>query len=40
MSLNRRVEPQLPFERAEGGYVCDADGNRLLDEQAEVSLTF
>jgi glutamate-1-semialdehyde 2,1-aminomutase len=31
MSLPRRVEPELAFERAEGAYMWDADGNRYLD---------
>jgi glutamate-1-semialdehyde 2,1-aminomutase len=31
LSLPRRVEPELAFERAEGAYLWDADGNRYLD---------
>ena len=31
MSLPRRVTPELAFERAEGAYMWDADGNRYLD---------
>ncbi|MBS1852847.1 MAG: aspartate aminotransferase family protein [Acidobacteria bacterium] len=31
MSLPRRVEPELAFEKAEGAYMWDADGNRYLD---------
>lgn len=34
MSLNRKVEPELAFERAERGYVWDADGNRYIDYHA------
>jgi glutamate-1-semialdehyde 2,1-aminomutase len=34
MSLPRRVEPELAFERAEGAYLWDADGNRYLDYHA------
>jgi len=34
MSLPRRVEPELAFERAEGAYMWDADGNRYLDYHA------
>ena len=34
MSLPRRVEPELAFERAEGAYMWDADGNRHLDYHA------
>ncbi len=34
MSLPRRVEPELAFERADGAYMWDADGNRYLDYHA------
>ena len=34
MSLPRKVEPELAFERAEGAYLWDADGNRYLDYHA------
>lgn len=34
MSLPRRVEPELAFERADGAYLWDADGNRYLDYHA------
>ena len=34
MSLPRRVEPELAFERAEGAYLWDADGNRYVDYHA------
>jgi glutamate-1-semialdehyde 2,1-aminomutase len=34
MSLPRRVEPELAFERAEGAYLWDADGNRYIDYHA------
>ncbi len=34
MSLPRRVEPERAFERAEGAYLWDADGNRYLDYHA------
>jgi glutamate-1-semialdehyde 2,1-aminomutase len=34
MSLPRRVNPELAFERAEGAYMWDADGNRYLDYHA------
>ena len=34
MSLPRRVDPELAFERAEGAYLWDADGNRYIDYHA------
>jgi glutamate-1-semialdehyde 2,1-aminomutase len=34
MSLPRRVEPELAFERAEGAYLWDADGNQYIDYHA------
>jgi glutamate-1-semialdehyde 2,1-aminomutase len=34
MSLPRKVEPELAFERAEGAYMWDADGHRYLDYHA------
>ncbi|HEX4424153.1 MAG TPA: aspartate aminotransferase family protein [Terriglobales bacterium] len=34
MSLPRKVDPELAFERAEGAYMWDADGNRYLDYHA------
>ena len=34
MSLPRKVEPELAFERAEGAYMWDADGNCYLDYHA------
>jgi glutamate-1-semialdehyde 2,1-aminomutase len=38
MSLPRRVEPELAFERAEGAYLWDADGNRYIDYHAAFAL--
>ncbi|MGH9511422.1 MAG: aspartate aminotransferase family protein [Terriglobales bacterium] len=34
MSLPRRVEPELAFERADGAYLWDADGKQYLDYHA------
>ena len=34
MSLPRRADPELAFERADGAYMWDADGNRFLDYHA------
>lgn len=34
MSLPRRADPELAFERADGAYMWDADGNRYLDYHA------
>src|SRR5258708_21657493 len=34
MSLPRRADPELAFERAEGAYMWDAYGNRYLDYHA------
>lgn len=33
-SLNRAVEPEIVFVRAEGAYMWDADGNRYIDYHA------
>jgi glutamate-1-semialdehyde 2,1-aminomutase len=34
LSLPRKVDPELAFERAEGAYISDADGNRYIDYHA------
>lgn len=34
LSLPRRVEPELAFEKAEGAFIWDADDNRYLDYHA------
>ncbi len=34
MSLPRRVEPELAFERAQGAHMWDADGNQFIDYHA------
>ena len=32
--MNRSVEPQIVFERAEGAYLWDVDDNRYIDYHA------
>ena len=33
-SLNRETDPVLVFEKGEGAYLWDADGNRFIDYHA------
>ena len=39
MSLPRRTEPELAFEKAKGAFMWDADGNRYLDYHAAFGPT-
>src|SRR3989440_7482569 len=34
VSLNRKVEPEIAFERGQGAYLWDVDGNRYIDYHA------
>lgn len=40
VSLNRKVEPELVFVRAEGAYMWDADGKRYIDYHAAFAPYF
>lgn len=40
VSVNRQVEPEITFVRAEGAYLWDADGNRYVDYHAAFAPHF